>query len=511
MKKISTYLIITSVFLLSFVSCIKDEIIEIEEVVTTDLGLFINEVFSTGDPDWIEIYNGNSEAIDMAGFKISDGPVAKYTFPAGTTIAANGYLVYPCNEFGLSSGGEAVYLWDAADNLLDNIEFPALDAGVAYGRTTDGGETFATMGPTQGAANSTVNNPPFIEAEPIVGINDNEVYKYIIIASDASGLRDVKLFIETEDDVYFVEMVPLGGGDYQYNIPAMVAGTVAEYYVVATDETGKKSYYPETAPDTKATFTVADGLTQFIDVELSNENPADGEDVVFTVSVYDAGGVDEVRLYYVLDDDIADNKTKIDLTDNGDNKWSCSIPGQTDNSVIRYYLRAVDNAGLKSYYPVEEYDTEGNVTSDFDHDAESTWPSITVAPLTPLDALVINEILGTGSPDYIELYNGTANAINIGGYKLHDSDPTEAYTIPAGTTIAAGGFYVLDCDGAATTLFKVSSGGEDITLLDASDNTVDQLLQVNWPAGHIGHVGRKLDGVAKWIILTSESKGTSNN
>ncbi len=511
MKKISKYLIITAAFLLSFVSCVKDELVEVEEPVTTELGLFINEVFSTGDPDWIEIYNSTDEAIDMAGFKISDGPVAKYTFPAGTTIAANGYLVYPCNEFGLSSGGEEVYLWDAEDNLVDNITFPALDSGVSYGRTTDGGDEFSTMGATQGAANSNVNNPPLIEATLIEGINDNETYKYEIVASDASGMRDVKLFIETEDNVYFVEMAPLGGGDYQYNIPAMPAGTVAEYYVVATDETGLKSYFPDTAPDTKATFTVEDGLAIFNSFEISNENPADGEDVTITVDVYDNGGIDELRLYYVLDDQIADDKEKVVMTDNGDGTYTGTIPGQSDGTVIKYYLRAEDLAGVKSYYPAEEYDGEGTVIGDFDHDDASTWPSVTVAPLTILDALVINEILGTGSPDYIELYNGTTSAIDIGGYKLQDSDPTEAYTIPAGTTIPAGGFYVLDCDGSATTLFKVSSGGEDITLLDGSGNVVDQLLEGDWPASHAGHVGRKLDGAAKWVILTVETKGTSNN
>ncbi|MCP4553285.1 MAG: lamin tail domain-containing protein [Bacteroidetes bacterium] len=511
MKKISKYLIIATLFSLLFSSCVKDELIEVDEVITTDLGLFVNEVFSTGDPDWIEIYNSNDEDIDMSGFKISDGPVAKYTFPSGTTIAANSYLVYPCNEFGLSSGGEEVYFWDASDNLIDNITFPALDAGVAYGRTSDGGDTFTTMAPSQGAANSNENSAPFIEASLIEAINDNEVYKYEVIASDASGMRDVKLFIETENNVFFEEMAPLGGGDYQFNIPVMTAGTIAEYYVVATDETGKKSYFPQDAPDTKATFIVADGLAVFTDLAISTENPASGEEVVVTATVYDNGGIDELRLYYVLNDDIADNKEKIIMTDNGDGTYSATIPGQADNTVINYYLRAEDLAGLKSYYPTEEYDSEGNVIGSFDHDIETTWPSVTVAPLEIIEALVINELQGGGDPDYIELYNGTASEMDISGYQLHDSDPTEAYTIPAGTTIAAGGFYVLNCDGDATTLFKISSSGEDITLLDASGAVVDQLLKDNWPVDHSALVGRTVDGAVKWVVLDTASKGTSNN
>lgn len=511
MKKYIIILVIA--FPLLFTQCIKDETPIIETPASSDIELYVNEVLSTGDPDWIEIYNGSSEAVDMEGFKISDGPAAKYTFPAGTIIPANGYLVYPCNEFGLSSGGEEVYLWDNENNLIDNITFPALDAGVAYGRTTDGGDVFATMSPTSGAPNSIVNNPPLLTATAIESINDNEAYELEVVASDADGIRDVKLFMETESGLTFVEMAPLGGGDYKYIIEPIAEGTVVEYYIVATDETGKKSYFPEGGPDDKLSVTVADGLPVFLDVEFSNENPSDLEDIDVTVTIFDKGGDTEVRIYYVIDDAIADDKEKVTLTTTDNVTYTGTLPGQVDGSVIHYYLRAEENTGLgqQAYFPMEEYDVDGNIISDFDHDVETTWPTLTVAPLVILDALVINEIQGAGAPDYIELYNGTGAEIDLAGYKLHDSDPTEAYTIPSGTTIAAGGFYTLDCDGAAVTLFKVSSGGEDITLLDAAGAEVDKLLITEWPDGHLGLVARKKDAAEQWGIATVETKGTTNN
>jgi len=55
------------------------------------------------------------------------------------------------------------------------------------------------------------------------------------------------------------------------------------------------------------------------------------------------------------------------------------------------------------------------------------------------------------------------------------------------------------------------SGGESITLLDPSDNVVDELLVDNWPAEHTALVGRVPDGADKWSILDVESKGSSNN
>lgn len=508
MNKLTLYITIAA-FLFAFNSCIKDEMPELEEPTSTDIGLYVNEVFSTGSPDWFELYNSTDEDIDINGFSVSDGPAPKYTFSASTIVPAKGFYVFLCDQgFSLSSGGEEVYIWDIDENEVDHVTFPALDPGVSYGRVSDGADEFSTMAPTQGAANSNVNEAPYIEASPITGINDNETYIYEIVASDASGIRDVKLFVETDENIMFVEMAPLGGGDYIYQIPAMAAGTEAEYYVVATDETGKKTYYPETAPDTKATFTVADGLVKFLDIALSTENPGDGEDVGFTVTVYDAGGVDEVTLYYVINEGASgvldDDKVDIDLTDNGDGTWSGSIPGQSDGDIIHYYLRSKDMAGQKSYYPVE---TDGG---DFDHDVLSTWPTVTVAPLVILDALVINELQGAGDPDYIELYNGTSAAIDISGYKVSDSGAS--YTIPAATTIPAGGFYViLADDGASMAAFKISSGGEDITLRDASDAIVDQLLIGDWPEGHTGLVGRKLDGAEKWVVLSAPSQGSSNN
>ena len=67
-------------------------------------------------------------------------------------------------------------------------------------------------------------------------------------------------------------------------------------------------------------------------------------------------------------------------------------------------------------------------------------------------AVVINEVLSnpTGAPgDMIELYNTTSQAINIGDWFVannNNSSNLMEYQIPAGTVIAAGGYYVLTED-----------------------------------------------------------------
>ena len=50
--------------------------------------------------DWIELYNGGDAAVDLSGWGLSDKVKKpyKWTFPAGTTIAAGAYLVVIADE-----------------------------------------------------------------------------------------------------------------------------------------------------------------------------------------------------------------------------------------------------------------------------------------------------------------------------------------------------------------------------------------------------------------------------
>ena len=515
---------ILSIALIFAAGCVKDEVY-VDESVGSDVKLLINEVASNnGDPnpDWMEIYNPGDAEVDISGFGVYDKPAAIYTFPAGTKVPAKGYFVIVCDvalagtepakyaAFGISSGGESVFLVDAALAIVDQVDVPAMPLGVSYARIPNGGDVFLNANPTKGAANSNTNAPPLITASLITGVNDNSDYDYVVSASDADGIRDVKIFTEIASDAKITEMAPVGSGTYKYRFAAMPAGTVVKYYVVATDQTGKQAYFPTTAPATSASFTVANGTPKFTSVVLSNENPADSEPVNFTVKVTDKNGVKAVNLYYVLNDALATAKITVIMTTTDNVTFTGTIPGQTDGTKISYYLRAEDNSGLRTYFP-EETVVDGVVTSPFNHDVSSTWPFIKVAPMTPLNQLVINEIQASGAPwDFVELYNGTSAAINIGGFKLYDSGGLPvAYIIPAGTSIASKGFYVIETgSGSPQGQFGISSSGEDITLVNTTDVIVDRLLKAEWPG--VPLVARKKDGLPKWIVPTAESKGTPN-
>ncbi len=103
----------------------------------------------------------------------------------------------------------------------------------------------------------------------------------------------------------------------------------------------------------------------------------------------------------------------------------------------------------------------------------------------PAIGVVLHEVLAENggavvrdlsTPDYIELANTTAMAIDVGGWRLTDGVST--YIIPAATTIGADGFLVVWCDGAGGggglhAGFEISSRGATIALFDAANTRVD--------------------------------------
>ena len=121
--------------------------------------------------DWIEIYNGGEEAVDVAGCYLTDdlSDPTRWQVPAGrpelTTVAGGGYLLIWADgeadegplhaSFKLSAGGEAIGLFDAGEVLLDSVTFGAQAADVSYGRYPDGGDNWRTFErPTPGVANA---------------------------------------------------------------------------------------------------------------------------------------------------------------------------------------------------------------------------------------------------------------------------------------------------------------------------------------------------------------------
>ncbi len=79
------------------------------------------------------------------------------------------------------------------------------------------------------------------------------------------------------------------------------------------------------------------------------------------------------------------------------------------------------------------------------------------------NGLVVNEVESNGDDtDWVELANTSSAAIDLSGYAFLDDDSShEAYVLPTGSTIAAGGYFVIDQLSATAPGFDFGLGGAD--------------------------------------------------
>ncbi len=126
------------------------------------LPVVLNEIFSRGVPgdlDWMEVYNPNTVPIDISGYKVYDiggqgGTKPKKEFPAGTILPAKGFAAITTDTtdasgFGISSGGEDLWLENASGNVIDKISLIAVPIATnSYGRYPDGSATWQILATT---------------------------------------------------------------------------------------------------------------------------------------------------------------------------------------------------------------------------------------------------------------------------------------------------------------------------------------------------------------------------
>lgn len=130
-------------------------------------------------------------------------------------------------------------------------------------------------------------------------------------------------------------------------------------------------------------------------------------------------------------------------------------------------------------------------------------------PVTVGDVL-INEVVASGAPDWVELVNTTDKAISLDGLFLSDdADILEKGQIAAGTIVAAKGYVVIDL--ADDTLgFKIGSD-EALFLVDSDGTTV--LDQVDWQEGDSPDgksYGRIPDSTGEFKTLDTPTSGAVN-
>lgn len=148
----------------------------INEVCTSNKGSHSDSGGNT--PDWLELYNASDTPLSLGGLGISDSADEpfRYTFPEGTVLAPEGYLLVYCDDavytaegehhapFKLSAAGETLTLTHPTLGTLDTVTVPALSEDITYGRYFDAADTLYTLTPTPAATNNTAQRSVIVDA-----------------------------------------------------------------------------------------------------------------------------------------------------------------------------------------------------------------------------------------------------------------------------------------------------------------------------------------------------------
>jgi hypothetical protein len=146
---------------------------------------------------------------------------------------------------------------------------------------------------------------------------------------------------------------------------------------------------------------------------------------------------------------------------------------------------------------------------------------------TPTPGVVINELMADnvsswpdadapGCPefdDWIELYNASADPVDLTGWGLSDDPAVPARFVLPATTLEPGGWLVVTADsepeqGPLHAPFSLGAGGEDVVLTDAAGVVVDQL---RFPALLPDQAwGRRGDGSTSLGLLSRATPGEAN-
>ena len=170
--------------------------LRINEIMTANRRTLVAEDGST--PDWLEIANVGSDAVDLAGYALAktDSGSGTFIFPelrleagACVLVLADSRMRADAGEtlhapFRFSSAGDTLMLFNAAGVAIDTVNIPALSADCSYART--GASAWeVSSAPTPGLLNTPESQSAMREPS-----GDSPVVLNEIVASNKSVLKD---------------------------------------------------------------------------------------------------------------------------------------------------------------------------------------------------------------------------------------------------------------------------------------------------------------------------------
>lgn len=481
--------------------------------------------------DSVELYNPSNSAVDLTGFYLMDSGAdnaaqwieSAYMLPDGTTIAPWGFLVLQ-NKANFSWGigsAENLRLFKlrsigaspnaVQDSLIDFFDYSS-DSMRGHqlpgGRCPDGSDNWINpmRAPTLGMPNEC--------SYPVVV---NEVLSSDI--SDTWGLPDV-------DD--YVELYNRGSVKFDLGGCYMIDNADDHEAMVFPRPTIlKPNGFLAFVSDAPGSFTWGIGRNDHIRI-FAPRNPASPDPAIDSL-LFEIDLTDE--LIFV------DHQRSGGRCPDGAPSW---VGGQTSDTLSYLLTSGNETIGVPGgaavlSAPYQLYPspgksncngTIGNVSwalrakvlceanrllaAGSDNAPEPPVPD-TGCPVKDNEMSLLNgvvkitELDHSGVPsDWVELYNDGSNTVDLSGWIFKDNDDTHCAVLPAGTSIAAGAYFVFDRESFD---FGLGGSADAARLWDADGKVVDAFA---WTAGAPAPQSHAVcDG--QWTLSVCKTKGQVNS
>jgi hypothetical protein len=319
-----------------------------EDLVPEPGSIVINEVLAhshAAAPDWIELHNTTGGLIQIGGWFISDrsSDLMKYEIPAGTNIAANGYLVFyedtqfgnaaeATSPFALSENGETVYLSSGSGGVVTGYQveesFGASQTAVAFGRyykaSTDSFNFVAMATNTPGAANDVSLVGPIVISELMYHPQDapagNPDAEYIELYNMSASP------VTLEDSLTGATWKITDGVDFSF--PANTTMAAGTYLLLVKDAAAFAAEYPGVPGGVPVLQWTSGSLGNGGErVQLAMPGDVDALLVRQYIRVDRVNYLDSAP-WPVSTDGAGDSLTRVDVSDYGNDvsNWSAATP-----------------------------------------------------------------------------------------------------------------------------------------------------------------------------------------
>lgn len=187
--------------------------------------------------------------------------------------------------------------------------------------------------------------------------------------------------------------------------------------------------------------------------------------------------------------------------------------------VDRVVTLALDQNAAMARTPDGEWEIRSYGTPGFEN-SEQGYADYLAAHQAAVSAVRLNEVMTSNqsymdanrvSSDWVELYNTSGEDVDLSGFRLTDKVDSEGYVFAEGTTLGAGEYLVVYCDGTTTNAYYApfslsADGGEDLLLYSNANIILDQLVT----AAMQTDTSLARDGEGNWQVSSMPTPGFEN-